>query len=75
MKLLIRYIGLLLISGLMLPFCSNPTLITGEIVKEITDITKLKSVKCNAAGKLDEKGFSFFKDVVANTLPALKNLD
>lgn len=70
MKPVNRYISLLLICGLMLPLYDKHTYnnigkkINAPICRE-----KVQSVKTS-----DEVGFSFFKDVISNMTPALKNL-
>ncbi|MDB5025165.1 MAG: hypothetical protein JWP78_2920 [Mucilaginibacter sp.] len=72
---LIRYISLLLICGLMLFFYFNAANTAGNSSKTHCCLTKIRPVKKSLQNKLDENGFSFFKDVIANILPALKSLN
>ena len=72
MKILIRYISLLFICGLMFTFCH--TYIIGNTCKVYTYPAKGQPVKTSLRSKLNENGFSFFKDVISNIAPALKNL-
>jgi hypothetical protein len=73
MKPVNRYISLLLICGLMLPLYDTHTYNIGmknnvQICQEKT--LSIKESNCNS----NERGFSFFKDVISNIVPALKNL-
>ena len=74
MKPVNRYISLLLICGLMLPLYDKHTYNNigiknnGQTCRE--KIQSIKGPDC----KTDEGGFSFFKDVISNIAPALKNL-
>jgi hypothetical protein len=73
--LLIRYIGLLIICGLMLPFYRDTINPTGEMVKKVSNLTTTQPVKHSLSGKIYDNSFSFFRDVVTNILPVLKNLN
>ena len=75
MKCLTRYISLLLVSGLMLSFYYNYTYIIGDSCKVCLYQAKTQPVKESLQCKSGENGFSFFKDVIANILPALKSLN
>ncbi len=74
MKLLIRYISLLLICGLMFSFCYNYTYIIGNYCKAHYK-SKVHLVKESQDCNLNNAGFSFFKDVLVNILPVLKSLN
>ena len=74
MKLLIRYISLLVICGLMFSFCYNYTYIIGNYCKASYKTT-VQPVKESPDCNLNNAGFSFFKDVLANILPVLKSLN
>lgn len=74
MKPVNRYISLLLICGLMLPLCDEHTYNNiGKKNSAPTCQEKVQSVKTSDC-QTDEGGFSFFKDVISNMTPALKNL-
>jgi hypothetical protein len=75
MKRLTRYIGLLMIGGLMFSFHHHHTYIIGNTCKVCFYQAKTQPVKESVQCKSDENGFSFFKDVIANILPALKSLN
>jgi hypothetical protein len=47
----------------------------GKTGKACAYLSKTQTAKNNLQDKSCEKGFSFFKDVIANILPALKNLN
>lgn len=74
MKPVNRYISLLLICGLMLPLYDKHTYndigtkYNARVCQE--KILPVKAPDC----KSDEDGFSFFKDIISNIAPALKNL-
>jgi hypothetical protein len=72
MKSVNRYISLLLICGLMLPLYNKRTYnnISKKNSAPIYPKGPLKGANC----KSDERGFSFFKNVISNIAPALKNL-
>jgi hypothetical protein len=72
MNPVIRYISLLLICGLMLPFYDN---IKNEPGKIYACLPKTQTIKYSLSGEINENSFSFIRDVVANILPALKNLN
>jgi hypothetical protein len=72
---LIRYISPLLIGGLILTFFYHTSYIKDEIVKADSCLVKTRQAKHAVACKIEEKGFSFFRDVVANIWPALKSLN
>ena len=74
MKRFIRYISLLLVGGLMLSFYYNYTYIIGGPCTVQSYVTKSQPVKTTLQCKLGGDGFSFFKDVISNIAPALKNL-
>jgi hypothetical protein len=74
MKLLIRYISLLVICGLMFSFYHNYTYIIGSYCKAPYK-AEVQPVKESPDCKLDNNGFSFLKDVLANILPVLKSLN
>lgn len=74
MKPLTRYISLLLICGLMLPLRRNNTYIIGKHDNVRFHLSKNIPVKQSNDCKQSQNGFSFFKDVIANILPALKNI-
>ena len=74
MKPVNRYISLLLICGLMLPLYDNHTYNNiGKKNNAQTCLEKMRSVK-ESDCKSDESGFSFFKDIISNIAPVLKNL-
>jgi hypothetical protein len=72
MKASIKYMSLLLIGGLMLVFYFN-TISGPETVDGVCSYSaKSQLIKqC----RNEEHCFSFFKDVIANILPALKKLN
>ena len=74
MKPLTRYISLLLICGLMLPLHHSSTYIIGKYDNMHARLSKPVSKSQAPDCKQREADFSFFKDVLANILPALKNL-
>ena len=74
MKPVKRYISLLLICGLMLPLYNKHTY-NNIGINGNAQICQEKSKSVSAPDcKTDERGFSFFKDVISNIVPALKNL-
>lgn len=74
MKPLKKYISLLLICGLMLPLCDQHAYSNiGKKNSAPICRGKIQSVKTSDC-EADEGGFSFFKDVISNITPALKNL-
>jgi hypothetical protein len=75
MKLMIRYISPLLICGLILAHHQYTAVNSGKAGKASPYLSKAQIGKNCAQDKPCEKGFSFFKDVIANILPALKNLN
>jgi hypothetical protein len=75
MKPLTRYIGLLLIGGLMFSSRHHDTYIIGSAYKACCYQAKTQLVKESQQCESGENGFSFFKDVIANILPALKSLN
>ena len=75
MKPVNRFISPLLICGLILPLYDNHTYNNiGEKNVAQPCGEKMQSIK-DADCKSDESGFSFFKDVISNVAPALKNLN
>jgi hypothetical protein len=67
MKMLIKYISLLLFSGLIIPFCTH---------HYINDPEKLKlRQSADSSFKKQVTGFLFIEDLVKNTFPVLKNLN
>jgi len=74
MKPVNRYISLLLICGLMLPLYDKHTY--NNIGTKSSVQTRREKTQPAAASdcKTDEGGFSFFKDIISNIAPALKNL-
>ena len=75
MKPLTRYISLLLICGLMLPLHRNNSRIPVMHVAMRVHLSKDLPCKQSNNCSQNENGFSFFKDVIANILPALKNIN
>ncbi|MBV8388487.1 MAG: hypothetical protein JO080_01670 [Mucilaginibacter sp.] len=74
MKPVNRYISLLLICGLMLPLYDKHTYYnTGIKNNAQTSREKLQPIK-ESDCKTKEGSFSFFKDIISNIAPALKNL-
>ena len=75
MKPVNRYISLLMICGLMLPLYDKHTYnnigIKNNAPARRGQIQSIKESDCQT----DEGGFSFFKDVISNIAPALKNLN
>ncbi|HEY9001870.1 MAG TPA: hypothetical protein VIM89_10995 [Mucilaginibacter sp.] len=73
MKPVNRYISLLLICGLMLPLCDKYTYNNvgtknnAPVCQE--KIQSIKESDCEA----NRGGFSFFKDIISNIAPILKN--
>jgi hypothetical protein len=65
MKPLIKYISLLLFSGLIIPFCDQHAIITPKPLKPATSIFL----------KIQSPGFSFIKEIVKNSFPVLKSLN
>ncbi len=59
----------------MLFFYHHATNTTGNPGKTYSYLTKTQAGKKNLRNRLNENGFSFFKDVIANILPALKSLN
>ena len=83
MKTLIKYIGLLIYSGLILPFYNTPRLGAGggcvnRIIKirvASSALPEVSPVCRNLAGSDKTSGsFSFFEAVAADLFPVLKNL-
>lgn len=74
MKPLTRYISLLLVGGLMLSFYYNYTYIIGDFCKVQSYVAKGQPVKATLQCESGGESFSFFKDVIFNIAPALKNL-
>jgi hypothetical protein len=74
MKPLTRYISLLLVCGLMLPLHQNDTYIIGKHDNVHTHLSKPVHINQTSDCKPQKEGFSFFKNVIVNILPALKNL-
>jgi hypothetical protein len=58
----------------MFTLYNNYTYIIGNHRKVHTYPPKGQPVKTSLQNKLNENGFSFFKDVISNIAPALKNL-
>jgi len=74
MKMPNRYISLLLICGLMLPLYDKHTY-NNIGTKSSAPTCREKTQPATAPDcKTDEGGFSFFKDIISNIAPALKNL-
>ena len=73
MKPVNRYISLLLICGLMLPLYDKHTY-NNIGIKNNGQACREKIQSTSADGSTNSVGFSFFKDVIANIAPALKNL-
>jgi len=74
MKPVNRYISLLLICGLMLPLYDKHTynnIGIGNNAQACPE--KMQPVKVTDC-KTDEEGFSFFKDVISNIAPVLRNI-
>jgi hypothetical protein len=75
MKILIRWISPLLICGLILVSYRDASLIKkGKHVKTCAAPLKDPSACQSLSGKMGEESFSFFRDVISNIAPALKNL-
>lgn len=74
MKPLTRNISLLLVCGLMLPLHQNETYIIGKNSNVHLSQSKPVGISQVSDCRHQQDGFSFFKDVLANILPALKNL-
>ena len=75
MKSMIRYISPLLICGLIMARHQYIPVNGGKTGRARTYLSKTQTFKNNMQEKPSEKSFSFFKDVIANILPALKNLN
>ena len=74
MKPVNKYISLLLICGLMLPLYDKHTYNNiGEKNNAQTCQEKMQAVK-EPDCKSEKVSFSFFKDILSNITPALKNL-
>ncbi len=69
--LYIRYICLLIFSGLILPFYNSTT----ARINNTEHYIQAKVRISNSNNKPGEAHFSIFNDVVANLFPALKNLN
>lgn len=74
MKPLTRYISLLLVCGLMLPLHQKDTYIIGEYPNRRVRPPKPAHLSSASDDRYRVEEFSFFKDVLANILPALKHL-
>jgi hypothetical protein len=75
MRSVIRYVSPLLICGLIMARRQYTAVNVGKAGKACTCLSKTQRGKNSVQEKPSEKGFSFFKDVIANILPALKNLN
>ena len=75
MRSMIRYISPLLICGLIMAHHQYTAVNGGKTGKACTYLSKTQTGKNSVQEKPCEKSFSFFKDVIANILPALKNLN
>jgi hypothetical protein len=71
MKPSIKYIGLLLVGGLMFVFYFNA--ISDKIATDKTCLYQSQDLAIRQC-RNEEHSFSFFKDVIANILPVLKML-
>ena len=71
MKMPSTYISLLLLCGLMLLFiyCRN-----NKPAHVHSDMAKTQPARHLIQDKKNESGFSFFRDVISNIAPALKNI-
>jgi hypothetical protein len=69
MKMPSTYISLLLFCGLMLFFiyCRN-----NKPHRVHSDMARVQPARHIIQNKKDESGFSFFRDVISNIVPALK---
>lgn len=74
MKPVNRYISLLVICGLMLPLYDKHTYINIGTKNNAHVCQKKMQLVKESGCNTDEEGFSFFKDVISNITPALKNL-
>jgi hypothetical protein len=74
MKLVNKYISLLLICGLMLPLCDKRTYNNIGEKNNVQACREKKRPVSDSECKSGEPGFSFFKDIISNITPALKNL-
>ncbi|MDR6941893.1 hypothetical protein [Mucilaginibacter pocheonensis] len=70
MKALIKYISLLLFSGLIIPFYNHHYTSHSCSFKS----EQLKTASCDPS-KVQHPGFLFINDVVKNIFPVLKNLN
>jgi len=75
MKPVNRYISLLVICGLMLPLYDKHTYYNIGIKHNAQICPKKMQPVKEPDCKTDERGFSFFKDVISNIIPVLKNLE
>jgi len=74
MKPVNRYISLLLICGLMLPLCDKH-IYSNIGIKNNAQVCQEKVHPMKATDcKTEEEGFSFFKDVISNIAPVLRNI-
>lgn len=76
MKMPSTYISLLLLllGGLMFVFLRHPHKPDSKPTRVNSVITKIKPLKQRLRDNVDESGFSFFRNVVFNIAPALKNI-
>lgn len=74
MKPLTRYISLLLICGLMLPLSAHHSNMTGGAKNVRAGLFPPAQALQTSVYNSHQDGFSFFKDVLANIAPTLKNL-
>ena len=74
MKLLIKWISPLLVCGLILTFYIEAHLIKGTHIKICVNHLKTRSASPALSDKMNDENFSFFRDVISNIAPVLKNL-
>jgi hypothetical protein len=76
MKMPSTYISLLLLllGGLMFVFLHRPCKTRRSPVNVDTNQVRVQPAKHRLREKVDECGFSFFRDVISNIAPALKNI-
>mgnify|MGYP006951099861 CR=1 FL=1 len=73
MKPVNRYISLLLICGLMLPLYDKHTYNDIGDKNNVQGCRQKIQLAQEPDSKTNEDGFSFFKDVISNIVPELKN--
>ncbi len=68
------YISLLLLCGFMLLYYNTTHLNNRKLIRKISYPAKTQAVKQSLSARISINSFSFFKDVIGNIAPALKNI-